>query len=87
MSDILQKAFVFILNTPFRSRLVHDGIVLSKIYEKRDTFEIIVCFQFLDGDVLRSPSEGVYISHLILIERVCNNIDFYNTSTKTRLSI
>ena len=56
----LNKAFVFILITLFRSRRVHDGIVLSKIYEKRDNFEIIVCFQFLDEDVLR-PLLKVYI--------------------------
>ena len=38
-----------------------NGIVLFKIYDKQDTFEI-VNFPFLDGDVPCSPSYGVYIS-------------------------
>ena len=44
---------------------ITNGIVSSKIYDKRDvlTFEI-VNFPFLDGDVPRSPSYGVYISQL-----------------------
>ena len=36
----------------------------TKIYEKRDDFDI-VNFLFLDGDVARSASYGVYISQLI----------------------
>ena len=44
---------------------ITNGIVSSKIYDKRDvlTFEI-VNFPFLDGDVPRSPSYGVYIFQL-----------------------
>ena len=42
-----------------------DGFVASKIYDKRDDFEFdIVNFPFLDGDVPRRPSYGVYISQL-----------------------
>ena len=38
----------------------------SKIYDKRDDFDFdIVNFPFLDGDVPRPPSSGVYISQLI----------------------
>ena len=38
-------------------------IVSSKIYDTRDDFDFeIVNFSFLDGDVPRSPSYGVYIS-------------------------
>ena len=37
-----------------------------KIYDKRDDFIFeIVNFPFLDGDITRSPSYGVYISQLI----------------------
>ena len=47
---------------------ITNGIVSSKIYDKRDDFNFeIVNFQFLDGDVPRSPSYGVYISQLILL--------------------
>ena len=45
---------------------VTNGIVSTKIYDKRDEFDFeIVNFPFLDGDVSRSPSYGVYISQLI----------------------
>ena len=40
---------------------ITNGIVSSKIYDKRDDFNFeIVNFPFLDGDVPRSPSYGVY---------------------------
>ena len=46
---------------------ITNGIVSSKIYDKRDDFNFeIVNFPFLDGDVPRSPSYGVYISQLKL---------------------
>ena len=45
---------------------ITNGIVFSKIYDKRDDFSFeIVNFPFLVGDVPRSPSYGVYISQLI----------------------
>ena len=41
---------------------ITNGIVSSKIYDKRDDFNFeIINFPFLDGDVPRSPSYGVYI--------------------------
>ena len=48
-----------------------DGFVKTKIYDKRDDFDFdIVNFPFLDGDVPRSASYGVYISQLIRFARV-----------------
>ena len=45
---------------------VSNGYVSSKIYDKRDDFDFhIVNFPFLDGDVPRRASYGVYISKLI----------------------
>ena len=35
-------------------------------------------FPFLDGNVPRSPSYGVYISQLIRFARVCSNVDDFN---------
>ena len=50
---------------------ITNGIVSSKIYDKRDDFNFkIVIFPFLDGDVPRSASYGVYISQLIRFARV-----------------
>ena len=45
---------------------ITNGIVSSKIYDKRVE---IVNFPFLDGDVPRSPSYGIYISQLIRFAR------------------
>ena len=59
--------------------LIKNGIVSSKIYDKRDNFNFeIVNFPFLDGDVPRSPSYGVYISQLIRFARVCSNVNDVN---------
>ena len=58
---------------------ITNGFVSSKIYDKRDDFNFeIVNFPFLDGDVPRSPSYGVYISQLIRFARVCSNVDDFN---------
>ena len=52
----------------------------SKNYDKLDDFniEIIINFAFLDRDVPRSPSYGVYISQFIRFARVCSNVDDFN---------
>ena len=55
---------------------ITNGIVSSKIYDKRDDFNFeIVNFPFLDGDVPCSLSYSVYISQLIHFARVCSNVD------------
>ena len=62
---------------------ISHGFASSKIYDKRDDFEFdIVNFPFLDGDVPRRPSYGVYISQLIRFARVCSYVDDFNTRTK-----
>ena len=62
---------------------ITNGIVSSKIYDKRDdfTFEIVI-FPFLVGDIPRSHSYGVYISQLIRFARVCSNVDDLNNRNK-----
>ena len=55
---------------------ITNGIVSSKFYDKGDDFNFeIVNFPFLDGDVSRAPSYGVYIYQLICFARVCSNVD------------
>ena len=50
---------------------ITNGIVSSKIYDKQDDFNFeIINFTFLDGDVPRSRSYGVYISQLNRFARV-----------------
>ena len=49
------------------------------LYDKQDDFNFeIVNFPFLDKDVPRSPSYGVYIFQLICLDRVCSNVDYFN---------
>ena len=62
---------------------ISNGFVSSKIYDKRDDFDFeIVNFPFLDGDVPRRPSYGVYISQLIRFARVNSHVDDFNTRNK-----
>ena len=54
-----------------------------KIYDKRDDFDFeIVNFPFLDGDVPRAASYGVYISQLIRFARVSSHLTDFNTRNK-----
>ena len=60
----LNKANISDTEAPFLDLLlsVANGFVSSKIYDKRDGFDFdIVNFPFLDGDVPRRASYGVYI--------------------------
>ena len=61
-----------------------NGFVSSKIYDKRDDFDFdIVNFPFLDGDIPRRASYGVYISQLIRFARVCNHVTDFNARNKS----
>ena len=58
---------------------ITNGIVSSKKYDKLDDFNFeILNFPFLDQDVPRSPSYGVYISQHIRFAIVCSNVDDFN---------
>ena len=62
---------------------ISNGIVSTKIYDKRDDFDFeIVNFPFLDGDVPRSTSYGVYISQLIRFARASSCVTDFNTRNK-----
>ena len=62
---------------------ISNGFVSSKIYDKRDDFDFdIVNFPFLDGDVPRSTSYGVYISQLIRFARVSSHVVDFNAVIK-----
>ena len=59
---------------------ISDGFVKTRIYDKRDDFDFdIVNFPFLDSDVPRSTSYGVYISQLIRFARMSSHVDDFNT--------
>ena len=60
-----------------------NGIVSTKIYDQRDDFNVeIVNFSFLNGDVPRPLSSGVYISQLTRFARVCSHVDDFNNRNK-----
>ena len=62
---------------------IANRFVSSKIYDKRDEFDFdIVNFPFLDVDVPRRASYGVYISQLIRFGRVCNHVADFNARNK-----
>ena len=73
--------------------LISKDMVSTKIYDKRDGFDFeIVNFLFLDGDVPRSTSYGVYNSQLIRFARASTYVTDFNTlnilsTQKQRLSV
>ena len=62
---------------------IHNDIVSAKIYDNRDDFNFdIVNFPFLDGDVLRCPSYGVYISQLIRFAGASTYVTDFNNRNR-----
>ena len=62
---------------------ISNDIVPTKIYDKRGDFDFdIVNFPFLDGDIPRSTSYGVYISQLIRFARASSCVADFNTRNK-----
>ena len=62
---------------------ISNGTVSTKMYDKRDDFDFdIVNFPFLDGDVPRRTSYGVYISQLIRFARAFSNLNDFNYRNK-----
>ena len=82
----LNKAYTSDTEVPFFDLhlSISNGFVSSKIYDKRDDFDFdIVNFPFLDGDVPRSTSYGVYISQLIRFARVSSHVADFNALNKS----
>ena len=62
---------------------ISNDIVSTKINDKRDEFDFkIVNLPFLDGDVPRCTSYGVYISQLIRFARASSHVADINTHNK-----
>ena len=62
---------------------ISNDVVSTKIYDKRDDFDFeIINFPFLDGDVPRSISYGVYISQLFRFARASSYVAEFNTRNK-----
>lgn len=55
------------------------GNLYTKIYDKKNEYSFpIVNFAFLDDEVPVVPSYGVYISQLVRIARVCDQVLDFN---------
>ena len=62
---------------------LHLSISNDIVYDKRDIFDFeIVNIPFLDDDVPRSTSYGVYISQLIRFARASSYVTDFNTRNK-----
>ena len=62
---------------------ISNDMFSHKIYAKRDDFDFqVVNFPFLDGDVPRSTSYGVYISQLNRLARASSHVADFNTRNK-----
>ena len=62
---------------------ISNDMVSTKIYDKCNDFDFeIVNFPFLDGDVPRSTSYGVYISQLIHFAGASSHVADFNTRNK-----
>ena len=62
---------------------ISNDILSTKIYDKHDDFDFeIFNFPFLDGDVPRSTSYGIYISQLIHFARASSYVAGFNTRNK-----
>ena len=62
---------------------ISNDIVSTEIYDKRDGFDFETFnFPFLDGDVPRSTSHGVYISQLFRFARASSCVADFTTCNK-----
>ena len=61
------------------NQCISNGTVSTKIDDKRDDFDFdVVNFLFLDGDIPRRTSYGLYISQLIRFARASSNPSDFN---------
>ena len=60
---------------------ISNGCVSSKIYNKHDEFDFDIV-KFLDSDVPRRASYGVYMSQLIRFARFCNQVADFKARNK-----
>ena len=80
----LNKAYTSYTEAPFLDLhlSISNGFASSKIYDKRNDFDL-VNFPFLDEEVPRSTSYGVYISQLIRFARVSSHVADFNARNKS----
>jgi hypothetical protein len=58
---------------------INNNLIKTSLYDKRDDFNFeIVNFPFLDGNIPKGPSYGIYISQLVRYARACSCIKDFN---------
>ena len=66
---------------------ISNGFVSSNIYDKHEDFDFdIANCPFLDGDVPRSTSYGVYICQLIRFARVSSHVAIFSARNKSLIA-
>ena len=60
---------------------ISNGTISTKIYDKQDDFDFVI-FPFLDGDVPRCTSYGVFLSQLIHFATASSCISDFNCRNK-----
>ena len=78
----LNKANYSDTEAPFLDLDLYITNSVSTIYDMMIFNFEIFNFPFLDGDVHRSPSYGVYIWQLIYFARVCSNVSDFNNKNQ-----
>ena len=82
----LSKANTSNSQAPFLDLNLHikNNHIYSNIYDKRDDFGFpIVNYPWLDGDVPRVPSYGIYTSQLVRYARGCTYVSDFHRRNKT----
>ena len=74
--------FFFFVVVVFCVCLFKKGHISCKIYNKRDDFDFEIVNFYLDGDVPRRASYGVYISQLMLFASVSSHVTDFNIQNK-----
>ena len=58
---------------------INNNMIKTSLYDKRDDFNFeIVNFPFLDGNIPKGSSYGIYISQLVRYARACSCIKDFN---------
>ena len=79
----LKKANASVTETAFLDLNIHSDTVFIKTSYKWDDFDFdIVNFPFVDGDVARRPSKGLFISQLISFVRASLHVNDFNNLIK-----
>ena len=82
---VISKTNISIAKTTFLdlSISIYRGTFLLKLYDKRNDYNFqVITFPFLDGNIPKAPSYGVYISQLVRYCHINNTFDGFLNDAK-----